>query len=56
MNTKKVENNDTVSNGLNMVLECDKLAKEERTKCLGKDRRENLKAEGNEVLKTVEKI
>ena len=51
-----MDNNSIVSKGSNMVLECDKLAKEERTKCLGKDRRENLKAEGNEVLKTVEKI
>ena len=45
-----MENNTIVSKWLNMVLECDRLAKEER-KCLSKDRRMNWKSEGNKMPK-----
>ena len=51
MSTKKVENKGIVNEGLNMALECDKLAKEEITRCLIEDRKVNRKAEGNVVLK-----
>ena len=47
----KIENNRIVNKGLNMVLECEKLAKEDRTKCVSEYRRDNRKVEGNIVLK-----
>ena len=34
-----------------MVLDCDKLAKEERLKCASEDRRKNIEVECNAVLK-----
>ena len=51
MSTKKIENNGVVIKELNMALECDELANEERLKCVSEDRRVSRKAEGNEVLK-----
>ena len=43
MSTKKIENDGIVSKGLNVALECDELAKEERLKCVSEDRREKGK-------------
>ena len=41
VNTKNIENKGIVNKGINMALECDRLAKEERLKCVGEDRRVN---------------
>ena len=50
MNVKKIENDGIVSKGLNMALECDKLEKEERMKCVSEDSRANREYEGNVSL------
>ena len=56
VNTKNVEDNNSMNKGLHVVSDYNKLAKEERIKHMSEDRRVNRGVSGNAVLNAEDKL